>query len=229
VQPELIACDLHPNYLATRYAQQRAQEENLPLIMVQHHHAHLAACLADNGWTSPEPVIGLCFDGTGYGTDGAIWGSEVLLGGYEDYQRRFHLAYVPLPGGDAAVRKPARMALAHLWAAGIEWEADLAPVMELCSDERSVLKVQLEKRINAPLTSSMGRLFDAASALMGVRQTATYEGQAAVEMEALADPQEQGLYVFDRQGENIDPAPLWQALLADWRAGVHSGAGSPIP
>jgi hydrogenase maturation protein HypF len=222
VKPQWIACDMHPNYLATRYAQQRAQEENLPLIMIQHHHAHLAACLADNGWTSPEPVIGLSFDGTGYGTDGAIWGSEVLLGGYKDYQRRFHLTYVPLPGGDAAVRKPARMALAHLWAAGMEWEADLPPALELCSEERTVLKMQLEKRINAPLTSSMGRFFDAASALIGIRQTATYEGQAAVELEALADPLETGLYPFEMQDENIDPAPLWHALLSDWRAGTST-------
>jgi hydrogenase maturation protein HypF len=224
VQPELIACDLHPNYLATRYAQQRAQQEEIPLVMVQHHHAHLAACLADNQWTSADPVIGLCFDGTGYGTDGAIWGGEVLLGGYQDYQRRYHLAYVPLPGGDAAVRKPARMALAHLWAAGIEWSGDLPPVVDLCSDERSVLKAQLTKRINAPLTSSMGRLFDAASALIGIRQTATYEGQAAVEMEALADPHEQGWYPIYLQGEIIDPAALWNALLADW----HNGVPAPV-
>ena len=131
---ERIACDLHPDYLATRYAQQRAQARGPAADRrVQHHHAHLAACLADNGWNwiRHEPVIGLCFDGTGYGTDGAIWGGEVLLGGYRGFQRRFHLAYVPLPGGDQAVRKPARMALSHLWAAGIDWEPDLPPVRGL--------------------------------------------------------------------------------------------------
>jgi hydrogenase maturation protein HypF len=221
VSPQVIACDLHPNYLATRYAQQRARQEGLPLIPIQHHHAHLAACLADNGWNSSEPVIGLSFDGTGYGTDGAIWGSEVLLGGYKEYQRRYHLAYVPLPGGDQAVRKPVRMALSHLWAAGLEWEPDLPPAGELCAEERTVLRTQLERRINAPLTSSMGRLFDAASALLGVRQKATYEGQAAIELEALADPHETGFYPFDVQGESVSPKPLWQALLADWRAGVR--------
>jgi hydrogenase maturation protein HypF len=220
VKPELITCDMHPNYLATRYAQQRAQEENLPLKKVQHHHAHLAACLADNSWNSNEPVIGLSFDGTGYGTDGAIWGGEVLVGGYKDCQRRFHLAYVPLPGGDAAVRKPARMALAHLWAAGIDWEPDLPPALEICVQDRSMLKAQLERRINAPLTSSMGRFFDAASALIGVRQTATYEGQAAIELEALADPDEKGYYSCEISGDLIQPAALWHSLLKEWRAGL---------
>ena len=222
VRPEQIACDLHPNYLATRYAQERAAREGLPLVAVQHHHAHLAACLAENGWTSEEPVIGLSFDGTGYGTDGAIWGSEVLVGGYRQYQRRFHLAYTPLPGGDAAVRKPARMALAHLWAAGIDWEPDLPPVEALCEEERSLLRAQLERKINAPLTSSMGRFFDAASALIGVRQKATYEGQAAIELEALADGNETGAYPFNIHDDIIDPAPLWQAMLADWRAGTRT-------
>lgn len=220
IHPEHIACDLHPNYLATRYALQRAQEEGLPLVEVQHHHAHMAACLADNGWNAPEPVIGLSFDGTGYGTDGAIWGSEVLVGGYREFQRRYHLAYVPLPGGDQAVRRPARMALAHLWTAGLDWEPDLPPVESLCEEERMVLKTQLERRINAPLTSSLGRFFDAASALIGVRQKATYEGQAAIELEALAAPDESGYYAFDIHADIIDPAPLWQALLADWRSGL---------
>ncbi len=220
VQPQVIACDMHPNYLATRYAQQRAEVEGLPLVMVQHHHAHLAACLADNGWTTTEPVIGLSFDGTGYGTDGAIWGGEVLVGSYTGFTRRAHLAYVPLPGGDAAVRKPARMALSHLWRAGIAWEADLPPAEEICAHDRSVLLAQLDRRINAPDTSSMGRLFDAVSALIGVRQTATYEGQAAIELEALADPQESGFYTFTVSDGIIDPAPLWEALLADWRAGT---------
>jgi len=220
VKPEYIACDLHPNYLATRYAIQRARAENLPLTMVQHHHAHLAACLADQGWDSDEPVIGLSFDGTGYGTDEAVWGGEFLLGGYAGYERRFHLAYVPQPGGDAAVRKPARMALAHLWAAGIDWEDGLPPVQEICAQDRSILKNQLEQHINTPLTSSMGRFFDAAAALIGVRQTATYEGQAAIELEALADPHETGVYPLITRESIIDPAPLWQSLLADWQAGL---------
>jgi hydrogenase maturation protein HypF len=154
IQPEAIAADLHPNYLATQYARQRAERENLPLIEVQHHHAHLAACLADNRWSSTDPVIGLSFDGTGYGPDGAVWGGEVLLGGYSSYQRLYHLAYTPLPGGDAAVRKPARMALAHLWQAGIDWEIEFPAVEAICSSERSLLHGMITNRINSPLTSS---------------------------------------------------------------------------
>jgi hydrogenase maturation protein HypF len=149
----------------------------------------------------------------------------VLLGGYASVQRRFHLAYVPLPGGDQAVRKPARMALAHLQAAGIEWEADLPPVAELCAEERTVLLAQLAHQINSPATSSMGRLFDAASALIGVRQKATYEGQAAIELEAAAweaAVEETSAYPLEIRGEVIDPAPLWAALLADWRAGTRT-------
>ncbi|TLN03577.1 carbamoyltransferase HypF, partial [bacterium] len=220
VQPEMLACDMHPNYLATRYAQERAAREDLPLVQVQHHHAHLAACLADNRWTSEDVLIGLSLDGTGYGTDGAIWGGEVLLGGYTGYQRLFHLKYAPLPGGDLSVRRPARMALAHLWSAGIDWEADLPPVEDLCMEERIALRGQLQHHLNTPDTSSMGRLFDAASALMGIRQLATYEGQAAIEMEALVDADETARYTFDLHGDEIDPAPVWQALIADWRAGL---------
>jgi hydrogenase maturation protein HypF len=220
IVPERLACDLHPNYLASRYAQERATRQGLPLIQVQHHHAHLAACLAENGWTSPEPVIGLTFDGTGLGTDGAIWGGEFLLGNYQGYQRLYHLAYAPLPGGDLAVRKPARMALAHLWQAGMDWEGDLPPMLELCAEERTALRGQLEHHINTPNTSSMGRLFDAVSALLGVRQTASYEGQAAMELEALADPQETGSYAFDIQSGIIDPRPLLAELIAAWRAAV---------
>jgi hydrogenase maturation protein HypF len=220
IRPELLAADLHPDYLATRYAVKRAHTENLPVVMVQHHHAHLAACLADNGWDSSEPVIGLSYDGTGLGTDGAVWGGEVLVGGYRDYQRAYHLAYTPLPGGDAAVRKPARMALAHLWQAGIDWEPELPAVDAVCPSERVTLNAMLVKKLNAPLTSSMGRLFDAASALLGIRHEVNYEGQAAIELEALADPYEHGSYAFDVQAGIFDPAPLWQDLIADWRAGV---------
>ncbi len=220
MKPERIACDLHPDYLATRYAVERAEREQLPLVRVQHHHAHLAACLADNGWDRDEPVTGLTFDGTGMGVDGAIWGGEVLMGGYTGYNRRFHLAYTPMPGGDAAVRKPARMALAHLWAAGLDWDLALPPVDNICPSERVTLRAMLEKRINAPLTSSMGRLFDAASAMIGLRQEATYEGQAAIELEAIADPDEAGAYEFAIEGDIVQPGPVWQALLTDWHANV---------
>ncbi len=218
IQPEILACDLHPNYLSTRYAQQRAQTENLPIVEVQHHHAHLAACLADNHWNQPEPVIGLSLDGTGLGTDGAVWGGEVLLGGYQGYQRFLHLKYMPLPGSDLAIRKPARMALAWLWSNAVEWEPDMPPMQALCYEERTALRAQLEHHLNTPDTSSMGRLFDAVSALIGIRQEATYEGQAAIELEALADPDETSAYEFEMHDGLLDPAPLLQALLRDWRA-----------
>ena len=220
IRPEIIACDLHPDYLASRYAHQLAGQTGLPLVEVQHHHAHLAACLAEHGFKRDETAVGLCFDGTGLGTDGAVWGGEVLFGGYASYQRFYHLKYVPLPGGDLAVRKPARMALSHLWAAGLEWEPELPAVQALCGDEQTVIKTQLTRQINAPLTSSMGRLFDAAAALIGVRPSITYEGQAAIEMEAMADPAETGYYEFSIQGEVIDPAPVFSALISDWFKGV---------
>jgi hydrogenase maturation protein HypF len=220
IQPEIIVCDLHPDYLATHYAQKRAGDEHIPLLKVQHHHAHLAACLADNSWDSKEPVIALSYDGTGYGPDGAIWGGEVLLGNYQSCERLYHLKYVPLPGGDSATRKPARIALAHLWQAGLEWEPDLPPVVAQCENDRTMLLSILRARINTPLTSSMGRFFDAASALIGVRQESTYEGQAAIDLEALADPAENGYYEFDIQESEFDPAPVWQGLLNDWRVGT---------
>lgn len=224
IQPELIAADLHPDYLATRYAQSRADQQNLPLLKIQHHHAHLASCLADNQWTSEEPVLGLCFDGTGFGTDAAIWGGEFLLGGYRNYQRKYHITYAPMPGGDLAVRKPARMALGHLFQAGLEWESGLPCVEAFCYDERTALRSQLTHHINTPLTSSMGRLFDAASALIGIRQEITYEGQAAIELEAQAAPNESGFYDFEIQNDEINPTPLWSALIQDWQSGV----GIPI-
>ncbi len=216
IQPELLACDLHPDYLATRYIQTRSEHQNLPIVTIQHHHAHLASCLADNHWVSDEPVIGLCLDGTGYGVDGAIWGGEILIGNYSGYQRKYHLAYVPLPGGDITIRKPSRMALSHLWHAGYDWDPSLPPASHLCMEERTALRFQLENQINAPLTSSMGRLFDAASALMGIRQEVDYEGQAAIEMETLANPDEKAAYSFNIYDDIIDPKPLWEKLIADW-------------
>ncbi|HWQ45491.1 MAG TPA: carbamoyltransferase HypF, partial [Longilinea sp.] len=220
IQPELIACDIHPDYLATRYAHTKAESENLPLIEVQHHHAHLAAVLADNGWDTDEPVIGLSFDGTGMGTDGAIWGGEVLVGGYKEYQRMYHLDYIPLPGGDLSVHKPARMALAHLWKSGLDWEADLPVCEAICYEERLAMRLQMEKSLNSPPTSSMGRLFDAAAALIGIRDVATYEGQAAIEMEALVKEDETGYYTFQINDSGIDATPVWKDMLRDWRNGV---------
>jgi hydrogenase maturation protein HypF len=224
IQPEAVAYDLHPNYLTTRYALQRIQKEGLPGMPVQHHHAHIASCMAENGLDGSHPVIGLAFDGTGYGADGAIWGGEVLVADYKEYQRPFHLAYFPLPGGDAAIRRPARIALALLWSLGMEWEEFLPPVNDLCYEERQALRVQLEHGLNTSRTSSLGRLFDAAAALAGGRQKINYEAQAAIEFEAALDPVEVGAYPFDLRDGVIDPAGCMRALLKD----VHAGTSLPV-
>jgi hydrogenase maturation protein HypF len=232
IQPEAIVHDLHPDYLSTRYALQHAERDNLPTVAVQHHHAHIAACMADNGLDGSAPVIGLSFDGTGYGTDGAIWGGEVLLADYVSFERKFHLDYFLLPGGDAAIKRPARTALALLWSLGVEWEDWLAPVLDFCQEERLALRVQLERGLNTPRTSSLGRLFDAAAALAGVRQRVNYEAQAAMEFEAALDEAEAGAYRFEAsprasrgvQEGTIDAKPAITALLAD----VHVGVSIPI-
>lgn len=225
VRPQALAYDLHPDYLATRYALQRAEQEGLPAIGVQHHHAHIAACLAEH--QQPGPVIGVAFDGTGYGEDGAIWGGEFLIADLSGYRRVAHLAYVPLPGGDAAVRRPYRMAWSHLrHAFGSTWP-DVPALRQFNSTERQVVERQLATGLNAPPTSSMGRLFDAISALCGICLEATYEGQAAIELEMLADPAEDGAYEWplpDAAGDSpwaIDPAPIVRAVVRDVQKGTE--------
>jgi hydrogenase maturation protein HypF len=226
IEPQAIAYDLHPDYLATRYALERADGESLPAIGVQHHHAHLAACLAENEHPGDRPVIGLSLDGTGFGEDGAIWGGEILLVDYVAYERLYHLAYVPLPGGDQAIREPWRIALAYLQHAGIEWKGDIPPVTHArqlsttAGDPLGLLLRQITNRINAPLTSSMGRLFDAVSSLLGVRHTVNYQAQAAIELESLADQDESGTYPFAIEGKILNPSPLFQSMLSDLRANV---------
>lgn len=229
IQPEVITHDLHPDYLSTQYALERAEKDGLPLIGVQHHHAHLAAVAAENGLPAGEQVAGLIFDGTGYGTDGTIWGGEVLVGNCDSFTRPYHLQPFPLPGGDITIRKPARMALSLLWALGQPWADDLAPVQALSPLERDALHHQLENNINTPQTSSMGRLFDAVSALLGVRQQVSYEGQAAIELEALiteealakalAEPEELGYYSWQIVGEEIRIEPMVAEILKE----LHQG------
>ena len=170
---------------------------------------------------SDEPVIGLCFDGTGYGTDANIWGGEVLLGTYKDFTRQFHLQYTPLPGGDVTIHRPMRMALSQLWQSGIEWSDDLEPVLASSTEQLRVLRSQLEHKLNTPLTSSMGRLFDAAASLIGVCQIANYEGQAAIELEACADPNESGYYEISLLENGIlDTSGLFTGLVVDLRKGI---------
>ena len=221
IHPQALACDLHPDYLATHYAQTRSQKETLPLIKVQHHHAHLAACLAENAWESSEPAIGLIFDGTGFGTDGSIWGGEILIGGYRSYERRFHLHSVRLPGGDLAVRKPARTALSWLAAAGISAEEfSLPPFQALSQEEHAAVQAQLESGFNAPLTSSMGRLFDAVASILGLCHEISYEAQAAIALESAADPDEQVSYPVLMQDGVIDLREMLRELISDLRGGL---------
>ena len=222
IAPQAYACDMHPNYFTSQYARERARVENKPLIEVQHHHAHLAACLADNDrYLTDEKVIGAIFDGTGYGTDGTIWGGEFLVGNLSGFTREYHLEYIPQPGGDLATRKPSRMALSHLHSVGIEWDNTYPAVQALTDIEQAALNNQLEKNINAPLTSSMGRFFDAVSALIGVCQSVNYEGQAAIELEAIADENDAGFYPLPISSVSsiIELKPFWQSLIADLQAG----------
>jgi hydrogenase maturation protein HypF len=185
VTPEVIAHDLHPGYLSTQFA--RAQRE-LPTVAVQHHHAHMAACMCEHGLH--DPAIGVIFDGTGYGTDGEIWGGEFLVGDYVGFERAAHLRYFRLPGGDRAVEEPYRVALSLLHDAhgGSFAEVDLPVVSDRKPEERQVLERMLQTGVRSPLTSSMGRLFDGVAALIGVRERCRYEAQAAIELEQLVEP-----------------------------------------
>jgi hydrogenase maturation protein HypF len=220
VQPEAIGYDLHPNYMATRYAIERADREGLSIIGIQHHHAHIAACMAENGLDGNTPVIGVSFDGTGYGDDGAIWGGEFLLCDYRGYERSFHLSYIPLPGGDMAIHQPWRMAWSWLDKLGID--ARSLPGMDKAVglEEGRIVLQQIHKGINSPPTSSMGRLFDAAAALCGVRYKVNYEAQAAIEFEALIDPEEEGFYDFSVGEGEVDPTPMFGALIHDLQNGI---------
>ena len=225
IKPESIAYDLHPNYLATRYAQERAERDGLKSIGVQHHHAHIAACLAENRWNGDRPVIGVAFAGTGYGLDGAIWGCEFLIADYRGFERAAHLDYLPLPGGDAAIRHPHRIALSYLHQAGVAWDADLAPVRAAGVIEQAAIHKQLESGLNTFPTSSLGRLFDAVASICGVRQDVNYEGQAAIELEAAADATEVAAYSFEIAAGagneyGVQLTPLIRMVVSDVRAGV---------
>ncbi len=186
VQPEIIAHDLHPEYLSTKYARQYAASKGLKTIGIQHHHAHVVSCLVENEFR--EPVIGVAFDGVGYGTDGDLWGGEFLVADWGSFERAAHLEYVPMPGGVAAIRRPYRMALSYIYTLlGEETPLEGLPIMsKITADEVNIVKAQLGRRFNSPLTSGAGRLFDAVSALAGVRGQIDYEAQAAIELEMLA-------------------------------------------
>ncbi len=233
VRPARLVADSHPAYRSAGWARRRAVQQGLaPPVTVQHHHAHIAAVLAEHGQDGATAVLGIAFDGTGYGDDGAVWGGEVLLADYASYRRIAHLDYVPLAGGDASVRRPYRMALAHLRHAGITWDDALSAVAACPPQERAVLARQLDVGLACVPTSSVGRLFDAVSSILGICHTAGYEAQAAMELQSAAEraggpgegPDDGTGYTMPllRQGEGPwrwDCAALIRQVVDDVRAG----------
>ncbi len=225
-QPVRLAADLHPGYQTRNWAERHADDR--PLDLVQHHHAHVVSLLAEHGRLG-ESIIGVSFDGTGYGCDETIWGGEILAVGPDSHRfvRVGHLLPVPLPGGDAAVRNPWRMALSELWMAGIDWTPDLAPVAAATPAELRLIRSQLENNTGCVACSSMGRLFDAVASLLGVRHRIDYEGQAAIELEVLADSASSHaaeLRMDVRTDGVIDPVGMVRAMVSALRAGVEPDA-----
>jgi len=226
VRPEIVVADLHPGYRSSEWARRYA--EGRTVRRVQHHHAHVASVMAEHGLGADERVIGIAFDGTGYGPDGAVWGGEMLIAGYREYTRAARLGYVPLAGGDASVRRPYRMALAHLHAAGVPWHPDLPAVAACPPAERDLLARQFGSGTGCVPTSSMGRLFDAVSSLCGVRQTVEYEAEAAIVLEGRARAALTGLnhpYTLElcpsQDGPEVaDAGPLIRQIARDVLDGV---------
>ena len=216
VEPQLVAHDMHPDYLSTRQAEAFAELKKVP---VQHHHAHLASCMAENGVN--VTVLGVIFDGTGYGSDGHIWGGEFLLGDYRNVKRVGHLDYLPMPGGDAATKEPWRMAISYLVQTfGADLPEDVLS-FDVKPAELKLLKQMIARQLNSPLTSSGGRLFDAVAALVGIRDRVSYEGQAALELEMALeeDAGNCGSYPFSVRSEGemllIDSRPMIRQLIKD--------------
>jgi hydrogenase maturation protein HypF len=216
LRPDFLVHDLHPDYTSTRYAVERAEREGIPRMAVQHHHAHVASAMAEN--EARGPVIGVAFDGTGFGADGTTWGGEILVADETRFERAGHLFQAPLPGGDRAAREPWRMAVSYLLAS----EVDPSVVVAEPGVERVVEMVR--KNLNSPLTSSAGRLFDAVASLLGVRQKTTYEGQAAMELEWLCEGRGSTFsypYTLVDEGEGfwVDTRPLVRAVVEAKKAG----------
>jgi hydrogenase maturation protein HypF len=225
VEPRAVAHDLHPLYLSTQYA---LRVPDLEKIGVQHHHAHVASCMAENGLRGK--VIGVALDGTGYGTDGQIWGGEFLVADYGGFERRAHLRYVPLAGGDAAVRQPWRPALSYLadtFGPAAEFP-ELAIWREVPESQRKVVRSMIAHRVNTIDTSSCGRLFDAVASLVGLRQQINFEGQAAIELETIAADGVADGYPFaldaDNDADTVDFRPAIERIVAEVRAGTPAPA-----
>lgn len=213
IVPQAVACDMHPDYMSTEYAQRRAARDGIPIVYVQHHHAHMAACMADN--SLPGPVIGLVWDGTGLGTDGTIWGAECLAGGYGGFERLGSIRPIPLIGGDRAVKESFRVAYALLREAG----CDVSGV-----ENAGALGRVYDARLNCPLSSGMGRLFDGVAAILGIKTHCSYEGQGAVLLEAAA-ADDGGVYDRPLEGAPLrfDWRPMIRAVTAGMAQGVDTG------
>jgi hydrogenase maturation protein HypF len=224
IDPKIIAYDLHPDYLSTQYA---LKQTSMIQIGVQHHHAHVVKGLAEHGLDGP--VIGIALDGTGYGTDGQIWGGEVLVVENHQFERVGHFSYLSLPGGSAAIKEPWRMAVSALYAAyGVDFQKMEVPFLEgIPGDRVNVLVQMIDKSVNTPLTSSCGRLFDAVAAMAGVRNTVAYEGQAAIELEALAERDMTRVYPFQIEEKDgvlqFLTESIIKSVLEDVQAGCSAG------
>jgi len=226
IEPEIVAYDMHPEYLSTQYALNLVEEIGLTGVPVQHHHAHIVSCLVDNA--RPGPVIGVAFDGAGYGPDRSIWGGEFLVADQRGYERAGHLEYVPLPGGAAAIRRPYRMAFSYLHTLFPDgYPVDRIHLRDMPDAERRIVIQQMEKGINCPPTSSAGRLFDAVSALAGIRGVAHYEAQAAVELEMKAHEAFKG-FPLEPYPFSVDEGEMQVVRLRSLVAGVAEDVAAGV-
>ncbi|HDK26247.1 MAG TPA: carbamoyltransferase HypF [Candidatus Atribacteria bacterium] len=227
MNPQIIACDLHPDYLSTKYAEEIGAKRGIEVVKIQHHYAHIASCMVENDIR--ERVIGVAYDGTGYGDDGKIWGGEFLLCDFKKYFRIGHLRYSPLPGGDKAIAEPWRVAYGYLYSIYGKKAKELRIdfIQRQNHNILSIIEKMIDQKINSPLTSSCGRLFDAISALIGVRDKVSYEGQAAMEMEAICVSGIEEGYKFDIYKENkefiINPENIFKEIICDLKNGASKG------
>jgi len=223
--PQIIACDLHPDYLSTKYAEEMRAKKGIKIVRIQHHYAHIVSCMAENNIN--DKVIGVAYDGTGYGDDGNIWGGEFLLCDLKKYSRLGHLKYYALPGGDKAVVQPWRMTYSYLYSIygkrAREFKIDFNQRQDY--NKLLIIEKMINRRINSPLTSSCGRLFDAVSSLIGVRDEVSYEGQAAMEMESICASEIEERYGFDIYKKNgefiIGPDKIFKEIISDLKKGMN--------
>ena len=221
INPEIIAFDLHPDYLSTQYAQ---EQHNVQKIQVQHHHAHIVSGMAEN--LLDGPVIGLAFDGTGFGTDRTIWGGEILIAQTDKFSRAAHFSYVSMPGSTAAIKEPWRMAVSYLYNAFGDdlFDLDLPLLKEIDHKTLKIIVEMIAKNLNSPKTSSLGRLFDGIAAIVGIRKQVVFEGQAAMELEMLAENKESAIYDYEwvrEDGFKILTSPIISGVVKDMLQGIH--------